>query len=170
MLSIQTILHPTDFSRSSEQAFRLACALARDHAARLIVLHIARGPGANTAQGGVPLSADEYWDEVGARLHDLQPRDPQLQIEHCLALGNDPATKILQVARQTRADLIVMGTEGRTGLKRVLRGSVAERVMHEAPCPVLTAHDESHLLEEVSPDGLKKAISADGLGHKASVS
>jgi len=139
MLTIRTILHPTDFSDCADHAFRLACALAHDYDARLIVLHVAKGPEAGPVRGHGPPGADEYWEDLGYRLSKLQASDPTVHAEHRLGLGNCP-TEVLQMARQTKCDLIVMGTQGRTGLKRLLMGSVAEEVMRRAPCPVVIVH------------------------------
>jgi nucleotide-binding universal stress UspA family protein len=137
MLPIRSILYPTDFSESSDYVFRLACALARDYDARLFVLHVMAPPPALYAGGVVlPLSdgdKEEQWD----KLRGLRARNPRVQVEHCLAEG-EPAEAILRAAREKKCDLIMMGTHGRTGLGRLLMGSVAEQVVRKAPCPVLT--------------------------------
>jgi nucleotide-binding universal stress UspA family protein len=140
MLAIRTILHPTDFSEHSGQAFRLACSLARDHGARLIVLHVLERPvfvygGVLMAPPPPPLSAGQR-EAAREQLRGLEPPDPAVPVEHLLEEG-DPATATLQVAQERRCELIVMGSHGRTGLGRLLMGSVAERVVREAPCPVL---------------------------------
>jgi nucleotide-binding universal stress UspA family protein len=137
MLPIRSILYPTDFSESSDYVFHLACALARDYGARLLVLHVTPPPMVVYAGGVVlPLSdrdKEEQWD----KLRRLRARNPRVQVEHRLAEG-EPAETILRVARETGCDLILMGTHGRTGLGRLLMGSVAEQVVRKAPCPVLT--------------------------------
>jgi nucleotide-binding universal stress UspA family protein len=129
MLRIQTILHPTDFSERSRYAFQPACSLARDHGARLIVLHVMP----------VPLVQEKrlYREEMAEELNRLRAPDTQVQVEHRLEEG-DAATQILRVALETGCDLIVLGTHGRTGLGRLLMGSVAEQVLRMASCPVLT--------------------------------
>jgi nucleotide-binding universal stress UspA family protein len=138
MLPIRTILHPTDFSKSAQYAFRLACSLARDHGARLIVLHVA-GPEYADLYSGVPVvqQLEEHARELEEKLHRLKPRHFKLPVEHRLEKGI-PADQILRVAQETNCDLIVMGTHGRTGLGRLLMGSVAEEVLRKSPCPVLT--------------------------------
>ncbi len=141
MLAIRTILHPTDFSEYSDYAFRLASSLARDHGARLMVLHVLERPlltytGVMTAPPPPPPSAEQR-QAVQEQLHRIKPPDPAIGVEHLLEEG-DPATAILQVAQERRCELIVMGTHGRTGLGRLLMGSVAEQVVRNAPCPVLT--------------------------------
>ncbi len=129
MLSIQTILHPTDFSERSGYAWQLACSLARDQGACLIVLHVMP----------VPLVQEKrfYREEMTEELNRLRAPDAQIRVQHRLEEG-DAATEILRVAQETGCDLIVLGTHGRTGLGRLLMGSVAEQVVRSASCPVLT--------------------------------
>jgi nucleotide-binding universal stress UspA family protein len=140
MWPIKTILHPTDFFQCSQDALRIACSLAREHGARLIVLHVTSVPDlAYTGYGapGSPLAAAEYLADVRRNLEGLGAPGSQPPLETRLEEG-DPATEILGVAAETPADLIVMGTHGQTGLAHLLMGSVAEEVVRKAPCPVLT--------------------------------
>ena len=139
MMQLQTILYTTDFSDSSKGAFPLAYSLARDHGARLIVLHVLPAGTyeiVNLAQLGQGESAQQFEDDIRHDLQRIQPPDDRVPMEYKLAKG-DPAASIVKVAEETACDLIVLGTHGRTGLKRVLMGSVAEHVMRGAPCPVL---------------------------------
>jgi nucleotide-binding universal stress UspA family protein len=140
MLPIKTIIHPTDFSDRSEHAFRLACGLASDYGARLIVLHV--WPPPPVAVPGELLAvhqptANYCSPETEAELHKLRPPDASVRVEHWLEEG-DPATVVLQAAESSNADLIVVGTHGRTGLSRILMGSVAEEIVRGATCPVVT--------------------------------
>lgn len=138
MFKIQTILFPTDFSESSHHALDLAFAFARDFKARLIVLHVASPPPA------VPYSEfEKAMQESSSSRIELekelrQCQDPGCNAEFRLVEGN-PADEIIRVAGEVHCDLIVIGTHGRTGLGRLLMGSVAEKVVRRAPCPVLTA-------------------------------
>jgi nucleotide-binding universal stress UspA family protein len=146
MKPIKIILHPTDFSENSTSALELACSLARDQRARLILLHV------------VPPAPDVFWledfaarpraehleedlrayrNEMEQKLHQLRVPDPGCPVERHLREGNVPAA-ILHMAEETMCDLIVMGTHGQTGPGRGLMGSVAEAVTRGAPCPVLT--------------------------------
>jgi nucleotide-binding universal stress UspA family protein len=136
MSPVSVILHPTDFSERSDWAFHLACSLARDHGARLIVLHVFPPP---VAHGEVVARRQppRYEEELRQMLKRLQPPDPKVPIEHQLAEG-EPVAEILRMARESGCDLIVMGTHGRSGIGRLLMGSVAEQVIRQAPCPVLT--------------------------------
>lgn len=147
MLTIQTILHPTDFSKPSDYAFRLAHSLARDHGSRLIVLHVVAtlGPELVTfGEAATELEPESYRQKLWAELRQVQPKDPSVRVEHLLAEG-DEAAEIVRVAQETACGLIVMATHGRTGLQRLLMGSVAEEVMRRAPCPVLTVKSPQHL-------------------------
>lgn len=137
MLPIHTILHPTDFSDRSEFAFRLACTFARDCGARLILLHVAPVPVLVYGEGVVPPQPEDYREQLEEELHRLVPPDPSIPVEHRFREG-DPVAEILAEAEESSADLIVMGTHGRTGLGRLLMGSVAEQVVRRASCPVLT--------------------------------
>lgn len=139
-MRFQTILHPTDFSPHSRYAFELACSLARDHGARLMVLHVVYRPiavyaGVMTAPLPPPLLDERK--AAQEQLDQIRPTDSSLPIESRLEEG-DPATWILEVAKERNCDLIVMGTHGRTGLTRLLMGSVAEKVLRSALCPVIT--------------------------------
>jgi nucleotide-binding universal stress UspA family protein len=135
MLPIKRILHPTDFSDRSDNAFQVACALARDHNASLVVLHVV-APQVLYSEGFS--SAEPATGKLPRmRLRSVQAYDPAVKLEHHLAEGN-PAAEILRVARETGCDLIVLGTHGWSGLGRMLMGSVAEEVVRKAHCPVLT--------------------------------
>jgi universal stress protein A len=129
------ILDPTDFSPLSAHAFHVACSLARDHGGRLIVLHVAEPP--IVGYGGVMIPPPEGdYQALEEQLRRIQAPDDKVVIEHRLEVGN-PVTEILRVAEETKCDLIVMGTHGRTGLAHLLMGSVAEKVVRRAVCPVL---------------------------------
>jgi nucleotide-binding universal stress UspA family protein len=139
MLNIRSILVAADFSARSEDAFRAACALARDYRARLIVLHVAIPPPLVTP-GELQKALqrpDGYRAELEGRLRQVYAADSPAGVEYWVQDG-DPAVEILGVAREAHCDLIVMGTHGRTGLGRLLMGSVAEKVVRQAACSVLT--------------------------------
>jgi nucleotide-binding universal stress UspA family protein len=137
MLPIRTILCPTDFSEYSRDALPLAAALARDYHARLTILHVLPLSIIAYGEGLYLPESDDVRAEARERLDALLIPDADLLTERRLAEGH-PADVILHFAREIPADLVVMGTHGRTGLNRVLMGSVAEQVVRHAPCPVLT--------------------------------
>jgi nucleotide-binding universal stress UspA family protein len=134
MSSIQTILHPTDFSKNSEYAFRTACSLAKDHKADLVLFHVIPPIVAPIVPEPAPsplLPADsqeclKWWQFAWPR-----PSDPNIRVQHRVAEGNAPS-EILRLAQALKCDLLVMGTHGRTGLDRLLTGSVAEAVLRKA--------------------------------------
>jgi nucleotide-binding universal stress UspA family protein len=139
MFPIRTILHPTDFSEYSQAAFQLACTLAHDHGARLILLHVATPPALVT-YGELDRALERpsgYRRVLEQGLEKLQPPDSGTAVERRLEEG-DPTAEILRLASEANCDLIVLGTHGRTGLSRLLMGSVAEQVVRRARCPVLT--------------------------------
>ena len=134
MIHIKKILYPTDFSSYSNQAYFHAIALAQTHGASLTVLYVYHPDSTITPGSQGDEHADRrYWQE---QLEQIRPVDSQIPVSHVLLQG-DPATEIVRYGRDVGADLIVMGTHGRTGLERLLMGSVAEKVMREAPCSVL---------------------------------
>ncbi|MHB1426608.1 MAG: universal stress protein [Gemmataceae bacterium] len=139
MLAMETILYPTDFSADARPAFEVACALAGEEHGKLVVLHVERPPLATLGgTAGVPPLAPEYdRQRLWEQLQRIQPSRPGIAVEHRLEYG-EPESVILKTAQEIGTDLIVMGTHGRTGLRRLLMGSVAERVVRKAPCPVLT--------------------------------
>jgi nucleotide-binding universal stress UspA family protein len=128
MLQLRTIVHPTDFSRPAQYAFGLARSLAREAGGDLIVVHVAPIPLLHVKRG--------YREEMEGALRSLTASDPTVRMRWVLLAG-DPAPEILWMAQEGLCDLIVMGTQGRTGLGRLLKGSVARTVQGEAPCPVL---------------------------------
>lgn len=143
MMPLKSILHPTDFSKPSEYAFRMACSLARDHGSRLVLLHVSPPPIV-VGEWVPPMPSDEYEEECKEKLwqlfRDLEAKEPHLRdlrVETRIIEGA-PAPVIVKLAEDGECDMIVMGTHGRTGLTRLLLGSVAEQVLRRAPCPVLT--------------------------------
>ncbi len=134
---IRTILHPTDLSDRCAEAFRVACSLARDHAARVIVVHVPEPPAAPTGMAPAPPLPEGHRGGMEEWLRRSHQPDPGVQVEYRVEEG-DIAPGIVSAARATACDLIVMGTHGRTGLGRLLMGSVAESVLRTAPCPVVT--------------------------------
>jgi nucleotide-binding universal stress UspA family protein len=136
MPAIRTILHPTDFSESSEAALELARALARDYEARLVVLH-AYPPPVTLAEVADRRRPDGIREDLLGKLQDLVLDDRTVAVAYRVAEGR-PADVILDTAAREGCDLIVMGTHGRSGLGRAVMGSVAEEVTRRARCPVAT--------------------------------
>ncbi|REK09951.1 MAG: universal stress protein [Planctomycetota bacterium] len=136
-MNYKKILFATDFSPASETALQYATSLARDSGALLVIAHVEEMP-MPYAGGEMYFAQPEYPNpEVKKLLDAVVPPDKSVQYEHRLVMGT-AADDIVRVADEEGADLIVIGTHGRTGLMRVLMGSVAESVMRLATCPVLT--------------------------------
>lgn len=135
-MSTRTILVPIDFSSASITVLPHAEALAKQSGARLVLVHVEEPPmawGGGELSSGIPVP-----DAAGiaASLEEVKPADPSIPVTRRLAMG-DPAGEICRIASEERAELIVLGTHGRTGVFRLLMGSVAEAVLRRAPCPVL---------------------------------
>jgi len=132
MIRIEKILYPTDFSSFSNQAYFHAVALAETHGASLTIMFVYT-PDAARQEEGDPETNKLYWRK---QLEQIHPLDSSIPVEHVFLEG-DPASEIVRYAREARINLIVMGTHGRTGVDRLLMGSVAEKVMRDASCSVL---------------------------------
>jgi universal stress protein A len=142
MVTIRKILFPTDFSEASEAAWPYAASLAEQLGAEVILLHVVPEPAprvhfvagfpcGRSTNGGASefdrLGVDAMSKAAGSKV-SLTPK-----VREGLA-----SWEIVEEAREVGADMIVMGTHGRAGLAHLLRGSVAEVVVREAPCPVIT--------------------------------
>jgi nucleotide-binding universal stress UspA family protein len=136
MFPVHTILFPTDFSEPSLAAFPVACSLARDCGARLVILYVLPPPLGHDALEA-RRDPDNYYKGLWKLLRDLQPPNQHIAVERRLEEGKADIV-ILRVAQDIQAGLIVLGTHGRTGLAHLLMGSVAEQVVRRAACPVLT--------------------------------
>ncbi len=136
-MNVSKVLFATDFSAVSDQALNYAAALAKENGAKLLIVHVAEMPtvyGAGEMYYGIP---EPDTDELLRMLHNVVPTEPEVSHEYRLLKG-EPAREITRVAKEEGVDLIVMSTHGRTGVGRVLMGSVAEAVVRRARCPVLT--------------------------------
>jgi nucleotide-binding universal stress UspA family protein len=134
MIHIQKILYATDFSSFSNLAYFHAVSLAQKHQASLTVMFVFQPERVSTPGSTGNTGADRaYWKD---QLEQIRPVDPGIAVRHVLLEG-DPAEQIVRHAREAGIDLIVMGTQGRTGMERLLLGSVAEKVLRDASCSVL---------------------------------
>jgi nucleotide-binding universal stress UspA family protein len=132
----KTIVFPTDFSTASDAALEHAATLAKSMGATLLIVHVEEPPlayGGGELYYGIPEPDSE---RILKMLEDVKPKDPSVPFTHRLSMG-DPAGEIVRIATDEGAELIVLGTHGRTGVTRLLMGSVAEVVVRRAPCPVL---------------------------------
>jgi len=137
MLPVSHIVLATDLSNCSKFAFQLARTIARDFGAKLTIVHVTPPPVLMDGEGLVPAIMPPAVDYLRGEMEKLLA-DAALPSAKYLLLDGDPASEILRVAADNKADLIVLGTHGRTGLGRMLMGSVAEQVLRRATCPVLS--------------------------------
>jgi nucleotide-binding universal stress UspA family protein len=141
-IDVRSILVPIDFSPNAATVLDWAAHLAEEHECPLVLLHAYHLPVDFQQLEGAYLPAD-FWTQVksdaAANLEKQAQvlRDRGLRVETVLREGY-PASVIEEEARERGVDLIVIGTRGHTGLKHLLLGSVAERVVQKAPCAVLT--------------------------------
>jgi nucleotide-binding universal stress UspA family protein len=133
MIQVKKILYATDFSSYSNQAYFHAVALADHHGASLTIMNVYT-PNVGTLAG--PTTTEEDQQYCRSQLEQIRPVNARIPVQHVFLIG-DPATEIVRYATDAGIDLIVMGTHGRTGLERLLMGSVAEKVMRAAHCSVL---------------------------------
>lgn len=142
MIEFKHILCPVDFTESSTRALAHAAALTRWYRAQLTVLHVVPTFDPVQVRPGlgapVQIVTPVTREHVLAEMTQLLERAGVSPGAHLLAQAGDATTTIVDHALSMRADLIVIGTHGRRGFKRLLLGSVAETVLHEAPGPVLT--------------------------------
>ena len=151
MLNLKRILFPTDFSEYAREAEQYACELARQFGAELHVISVIEVALPVAPVWGVPIYMPDGFDPVEVRRETeraLEAR-PDKEWGHDLnvkrvVLNGNPFVEIVRYAREQNIDLIVLGTHGRTGLSHVFLGSVAERVVRKAGCPVLTIRPKSH--------------------------
>ncbi len=139
-IKIESILVPLDFSRPAMQAFDYAVTLAKRFDAQVELLHVQSPDEACAVPGAGHLIREcaERATLIHKRLGQLDgAQKPEFWPEHCRIRAGHPYEEICKVARELNVDLIVLGSRGNTGLKRVLLGSTAERVVRFAPCPVL---------------------------------
>ncbi|MBZ0160899.1 universal stress protein [Candidatus Methylomirabilis sp.] len=137
-MQISRILFPTDFSHDAEHAFQYALILARKFEAELYILHVIYFPP-QTPEYDIGQVIDSLVKNAQDSLKKLveSVNDPNLVLHLDVQVGVEHA-EITKCAEKEKIDLIVMGTRGRTGLAHVFLGSVAERVVRHASCPVLT--------------------------------
>ena len=146
MTEFRKILVPVDFSGNSHKAIDVAIGLAKTFDSELHVLHAYHPVMAAAGPDGVVLT-QSFWDGVRdaaqANLNDVleSVSEQGVKVEGHLT-ANAASAAIEAAARELEADLIVMGTRGLTGLKHVLLGSVAERTVRTAPCPVMTVKED----------------------------
>lgn len=150
MLTISRILVATDFSEASEHALAYATTLARAFDASVHVLHVLEDLASHAWTTEVYVAAlpgvhEEMERQARERLEAVVPPEQRDELRLVTALRTGSAfVEIVRYARDEEVDLIVLGTHGRGAIAHMLLGSVAERVVRKAPCPVLTVRQKAH--------------------------
>ena len=143
LMSLKKILVATDYSAASKEALRVASSLARDSGATLLICHVSE---LEPYPVGEPAPAGPPSDPAALKeLKTVVPAELGIPHEHHLLFGEPgsaeitkPAEVILKFANENGVDMVVLGTQGRSGLRHLLMGSVAEHVVRHAECPVTT--------------------------------
>jgi nucleotide-binding universal stress UspA family protein len=139
-MKLQSILFPTDFSAYNREALEYASTLASESGAKLHIAYVHDPRDLSTTMGDASYLYAATWqqerDAACKRLVTIVPTRKNVVFEHHCLVGR-PDDEIVTLAHEKNADLIVMASHGRTGLSRLLMGSIAEGVMRGAPCPVL---------------------------------
>ena len=146
-MNAKRIMCPIDFSDYSDVALGYASQLASESGARLYVIHVddSQVPYDAGFAGYVP--APNESERITEALHAKRPTVEGVPCEHHLLIGH-PADAIVEFAKAHDIDLIVMGTHGRTGVSRLLMGSVAEAIVRRSECPVLTIKQPAKVLNK----------------------
>src|SRR5688572_19526592 len=149
---IKSILVPVDFSDCSKKALQYAVPLAQPHQAAITLLYVLAPPPYNPGEFGVvfgtmnyPLIETDMRAAAEEKLNAFAETEVagEIQKQSVVRIGSAGA-EIIALAREIPADLIVISTHGRSGIKHVLLGSVAEDVVRRAPCPVLVVREQEH--------------------------
>ena len=162
MTAIRNVLVATDFSDSAAAALQYGRELARTCQARLHVMHIVDDIRWRSLDMTPTLTAsvqESLEAAAESQIHALVTGEDRAQL-HAVAVvetGISPAEALIDYAVATAIDIIVVGTRGRSGIPRVLLGSVAERVVRLAPCPVLTVHTDEP--DFIAPDAFVRVLS-----------
>ncbi len=147
MISLKKILCPIDHSDCSKEALKYAVSLAMKDEAKLLLLHVIdiRSFSEGLDAMSKPLPDEVTLEQLRVKLLDCIPEEirDDMDIEAIVTQGI-PFAEIISVAKEKEIDMIVIGSHGRTGLSHMMLGSVSEKVVRKAPCPVLTVRQPGH--------------------------
>lgn len=148
-MNVKKILFPTDFSEGSANALPYAADMAKHYGAKLYLLHVIQDIAKATGWYVPHVSLDELYRDIEKNAakemdrYGVEELRGFKDIERIVVKGTS-YDEILKFARENKADIIVIGTHGRKGLDRVIFGSTAEKVVRDAPCPVLSVRLPDH--------------------------
>jgi universal stress protein A len=162
MSRVKRLLVPTDFSPTSDIAFNYALDMAAREGASIRLLHVIEDASFAAAYPDglfveLPGLREKLIGQARERLDDAVKACAAMQVAATThVLVGSPAARITGEANDCGTDLIVMGTHGRTGLAHLMLGSVAERVLRTAQCPVLTVRDSSRTADIIAADAVRR--------------
>ncbi len=143
---------PTDFSPHAQQALPFAREMAAAHDAEILLCHVMEPPIYPTMLEGtalvMPPLDESLRDQLHKQLEALRDQEFEGMRARVVLREGSPTTELLEVAAEEDVDLIVVATHGYTGLKHMLLGSTAERIVRMAPCPVLTVREKTNQATE----------------------
>lgn len=157
MIRLQRMLFPTDFSAGAAAAHRYACELSHRFQSELHVIYVLEDPLVAAPDFVMGMALPPAIKDAPAKVHREEEQDLLQRLDEVIASADprpistvravrfgSPFVEIVRYARSHDIDLIVMGTHGRGAIAHILLGSVAERVVRKAPCPVLTVRHPAH--------------------------
>lgn len=159
MIPVKKICCPTDFSEPSYEALKVACEVALHFSAELILVHVVTPIPVipihdDPTSFNLPLYEKEMETNAGIVLGQIQKeRIPAGVQSRTVVIQGDPANQIVQLAEEEQADMIVIATHGFTGWKKFMFGSVTEKVIRYADCPVLSIRAPKNEGEETEASG-----------------
>lgn len=153
MIKITNILVPTDFSESAMAAYEYALSIAKTFQAKIYLIHVFEPlvyyseaplglPDMITMEQNIQAASQESMKKIVAEyFHGRRETYGDIEVETILTQGK-PFIEIIKAAREKNADMIIMSSHGRSALEHILLGSVTEKVVRKAPCPVLTVRGQ----------------------------
>ncbi|MEK6766758.1 MAG: universal stress protein [Planctomycetota bacterium] len=147
MITLKKILCPIDHSDCSKEALRYAVSFAMKDEAKLYLLHVIdiRSFDESIDAMSKQIPDDETLNQLKTKLLDCIPEEIRSGMDvEAIVVQGIPFAEIIHTARENNIDMIVIGSHGRTGIAHIMLGSVSEKVIRKAPCPVLTVRQSNH--------------------------
>ena len=147
MISLKKILCPIDHSDCSKEALKYAVSFAMKEEAKLLLLHIIDIRSFNEELDAISkqIPDEETFEQLRVKLLDCIPEEIRDDMDvEAIVIQGIPFVEIISTAKEKEIDMIVIGSHGRTGISHMMLGSVSEKVVRKAPCPVLTVRQPGH--------------------------